>query len=447
MNINEFINHFSISPNKYIVFYGDINYTDYEINFFKIINEKYDILILHLLLKNEDKKNKYNYIIEIYPDDFSEEYLIKNTLFIIYNSNINRSLNLINLLKLYHKYIIYQKDNLIELSEFFINYNQYNIDLDELINKSINNFEINYHELIIDEKIKKKNIKLNYNKIIKSYHNDKIYIITYFKKFDLDILNIIQKKCVIENLKNKYVDKLIVIGKNIKEEFKDLFFENNENNLILYEFYNDNLSFKNLLEIINNNYFDKIICILRSDIILPNQKELDDLNIELLSNDKDIYCISRIERLINGNLIKYDKLNRILFCTEQDAWIFKSPINITSNLLDENYFYDKYSELIFNHVLKENNYKLINNTTKYKILRILYENNLENRLLMNDKNINIKNNLDNIYLLPDNESFDKINIEQLIRSINIDSKELYDIKCYLFNKYLKNKIIKDLIIT
>jgi hypothetical protein len=142
--------------------------------------------------------------------------------------------------------------------------------------------------------------------------------------------------------------------------------------------------------------------------------------------------------------MKYDKINNIFYSTEQDCWIFNVPLDIQDcyiNELKNIYFYNRYSELIFNMILKKNNYILLNDTKKYKIFRILHENNLENRLLLTEKT-SIKN--DEIYLLPENDSFDKVSLEQFIKYLNLDDKELYLLKCELFNKYSKNKIVENI---
>jgi hypothetical protein len=266
-------------------------------------------------------------------------------------------------------------------------------------------------------------------------------IFTYYKHYDLELLNIIQKKCIFENLKNKYINKVIVIGYKLEERLKDILDENGKlviNEFLIEEGFID-ITFKNIFDIINNKYNNKIFCILRSDIILPNQDILESIHIETEEFDQKIYCISRLERLINGNLIKYDKLNKIFYSSEQDAWILKSPLNINLNLLEKVYFYEKFSELVLNNILKNNNYKIMNDSNKYKILRILTDNNIEYRSILNVNSE--KKDINNFFLLPDEDSFSKIPIEQLIKIINIDEKELYNLKCYLFNKYLKKNII------
>ena len=200
-----------------------------------------------------------------------------------------------------------------------------------------------------------------------------------------------------------------------------------------------------MIDYANSKLHGKIIFIARCDIILPNQNDLCDLKFDL-TNNNDIYALSRIDRLINGNLVRSDKLNKILYCNQQDAWIFKSPLNIEDkphNDMSHILLYDKYSELYFNKILINNNYNVINDTNKLKIIRLLHENNLDNRELIDEKEIDEEHE-ENIYILPDNSSLSKINIDKLINFIGIDDKELYNLKCYIFNKYFKSKIINEI---
>jgi len=480
MDENEFVQELYynfLEYNKYIIIYIDNNLeinNDYY-NVLKIINKNSSIKIVRFLLNSEEKNNYKNIfkdslennllINEIYPDSYIEDILIKNCLFIIYLSSIIRSNQLIELVLKYNKLIVYniniidsyifsnienilQNNIQIVIDNFIQNYNINEINenlkdngLNKICNNNNNNL-INKTE-IISHPIK--NIKYTINKSL-IINNTKINIVTFFKNSDVKILNVIQKKCIIENLKNNNIDKLIIIGKNLQEELNDI---NNENKNIIFIEYPDNLSYSTLIKLINEKLNDEIVCILRSDIVLPNQQSLNELEIDFYENKNEIYSVSRIERLINGIFVKSEKLNKILFSSEQDAWIFKAPLKIDYTKLENIYFYNKYSELYFNYILKVNNYNLINNTNKFKIIRILYENNIENRILIQNNKINyfIKdptNNSHNIYLLPDNNSIDKISIENLINSLKLDDKEIYNIKCDLFNKYFKNRIISDL---
>lgn len=485
MDENEFFQELYynyLEYNKYIIIYIDNNLeinNDYY-NILKIINKNSSIKIVRFLLNNEDKNTnkdiledslENNLLInEIYPDSYIEDILIKNCLFIIYLSLIIRSNQLIELVIKYNKLIIYdiniidsyilsnienilQNNIKIVIDDFIKNYNINEINenlkdngLNKICNSnnSNNNNQINKTEIISYPIKNIKNIKYTINKL-SIVNNTKINIVTFFKNSDFKILNVIQKKCIIENLKNNNIDKLIIIGKNLQEELNNI---NNENKNIIFIEYPDNLSYSTLIKLINEKLNDEIVCILRSDIVLPNQQSLNELDIDFYENKNEIYSVSRIERLINGIFVKSEKLNKILFSTEQDAWIFKAPLKIDYNKLENIYFYNKYSELYFNYILKINNYNLINNTNKFKIIRILYENNIENRILIENNKMNDSSNgsiyPNNIFLLPDNNSIDKISIENLINSLKLDDKEIYNIKCDLFNKYFKNRIISDL---
>lgn len=421
-----------------IIIYFDNDYDYDNNNIINTIKKTYEIIIFRLLINKEEKCYTDNNIItEIYSDQYTEDILIKNCICVIYLSKIKRSQILLQLLEKYNKYVIFNEESIIDKISLLMN-KEINLEKLDYFDQ-LNNFK-NYLLSLPDndDHHENQNIKLIHNKIIKNNEKEKINIITFFKNTDIKILNIIQKKCIIENLKNSNVNQIIILGQNLQAELKEI----TDSNLILYES-DKNISFKDLIEVSNTVFENKIICLLRSDIILPNQTSLDDLEFDMLSSNNEIISISRIDRLINGNLIKSEKLNRILFSTEQDAWIFKSPINLdinNLNMLENIYFYDKYSELYFNKVLKMSGYNIINNTLKYKIIRIMNENNVESRLLIN----NDSKITENIFLLPDNESLDKISIEQLIKCFNINDKEVYKIKCELFNKYYKDKIINQI---
>ena len=438
--MNYDINNETIIDNMYIVLYYDRDNNDnnYNLQIINSIKHVFNKMIINILSFNEIKNEDLD-ILEIYPDSSIEESLIKNSYTILYLSKYNRSNILINLLKKYNKNIFY---NVID----FNNYDFTLLTNNETILNNINNFENIYseYEILFKKNSYVKNINITYDKLNNDDNkNNMINIITYYKHFELDILNIIQKKCIIENLNNKNVSSIYIFGNNLKENLHDIF--NNIKKTIVLHDIDKNISYKDLIEISNTKLENKIICILRSDIMLPNQNNLDYINIDLSINNKDIYILSRIDRMINGNFIRSEKLNKILFSSEQDAILYKSPLIINNDdMLKMNtiYFYDKYSELYFNQILKNNNYEVINDTNKYKVIRLLYENNLENRLLINDE-IKI-NNVDEVFLLPDNILIEKISIQQILNFTNIDDKELYNLKCEIFNKYLKKKIISEL---
>jgi len=419
---------------RYIILYIDEDNKELDGEIYSKFNND-QVKLIRFLLPFENKSNK----IEIYIDDYIEEYLIEDSICIFYFSKIQRSENLINLIQKYKKNIFFEYNFQYIVTNFDKN--------DEFQMESLNAFNNYYNNLFKISKNKfNKNIKLkiekNPNKDNMDISSDlddeenNINIVTYYKHSPIDILNIIQKKCIYENLKNRNIKKMVVIGYNLKMHFSDII-DLMKNDMLLLHETNNNITFKDIFEI-SNIYFkkDKIVCILRSDIVLPNQVELNNINID----NNTIISLSRIERLINGQLIKYDKLNKNLNSTEQDGWIFKSPLLIDYNLFSALFFYEKYSNLYLNNILKNNNYTLINDTKKYKIIRILFENNMENRPLL-DNNINLAESFNSIFLLPDNESLEKISIDDMLKNANISQNELYLIKCDFFNKFYKNKIM------
>jgi len=447
MNKENNLINFPFLNEKYIILYDD------NANNAPILREKYNFLIIIFLsnksLRQYEDNEKYPYILEIYVDDFSEELLIKYSHCIIYLNKLKISDNLIRYSQTYNKLII-NNQNINEYLDFLeknppiediMKLNEVSINFFNNISDNSNNSDNNF-----SKNINITNKKINYTE----YSPSKINILIFYSKHDIDIINVIQKKCIYENSKNKYVDKVYVFGENLESEIIE---ETNTIckpiNIVLCET-SENITFKDFNDYAKEFLDNKIVCILRSDIILLNNHELDnlDMTFEIEETGKNIYTLSRSDRLISGNIVKYDKLNKILFSTEQDAWIFKSPLDIKesdNNDLDALFINNKYSELYFNNILQKNKYNLLNYTNKLKIIRILNENNLETRhLLQNKITKNILNEVnDCISLVPDS-SIDNVSIDDMLKVFNVDSTEIYLLKCEFFNKYYKNKIINEL---
>ena len=424
------MNYIFFEPNTYLLLYLN-KYNEDENKLIDIIYNKYNIKIIKMLNNHDIKTNiEHTNFIEIYIDNEIENHLIKNAFIILYFSNYKKSKNICNLIKIYNKNIIFNIKNIENYNQNSIeNYNQNSM---ELFEKYYNDLDEYVHNIEIN-----KNINIIYKKLNNNIIDDKIHIITFFKNNE-NLYNILQKKCIMENINNNHVSHVHIFGMNLTNEFSSCVISNSKN-LVLNET-SLNISFKYLFDYCNDKLLNKIICILRSDIILPNQNNLDDIDLDLTLNNNNIFILSRLEHLMNGNLVRTEKLNKILYSTEQDAWIFKTPINL-ENIDDNLYFYDKYSELYLNKILCKNGYNIINDTNKYKIIRILCDNNIENRLLLNNEK---KINDSSVYLLPDNFHLNNIDINTLLSFINIDDKEMYHLKCYIFNKYLKKKIINDI---
>jgi len=437
-----------LNKEKYILAY--IDYTNENIEIINYAVEYLNTKCIIIKSNNETTVFNNNMIIEIIPDTLLENELLNNCEFIIYLSNFKRS-NIINVFLTNNFKVILHEINAINDNLLCIKHDNdlllNNSDRDkDIINRFLNIYS-NLNELNNNNSYDK-NIKLNVNKIIND--NEKIVAVTVFNN-DNNILKVIQLKCIVENLNNTNISKIIVIGDNLDEVLKEILLKFPEKIIIHNK--NGKVSYKDILDIISlkikNN---SLVCLLMGDIIIPNQESLNNLILDIGLNDKTdksiVYSISRLDRVFNGNIIKSDKLGNSLFSTEQDVWFFFTPLQLNQesmNKLENIYFYDYLSNLYFNNEIKENNYILINNTKNYKIIRFMLDNQIYNRPLV-DKNLNnsLSKNIDNIYLLPSNEILDNITLEQLIKLINLNDNENYLIKCELFNKYLKNKIINNI---
>ena len=81
---------------------------------------------------------------------------------------------------------------------------------------------------------------------------------------------------------------------------------------------------------------------------------------------------------------------------------------------------------------------MINDTKKYRIIRLCYDNNIMARKLIKD-NEKI-DNINDMYLLPENIGLDNINVEHLIQMLRLTDADIYKIKTEIINKYMKSKI-------
>ena len=421
----------------------------------ELINYIIDLLkikIIIILSNNDTIYYNNEMIVELVPDDKLEYDLLSNCQFIIYLSKFQKS----NIIESFYNNNINNNNNKLIIYNIFnikedINLLKNNYSLLESIDKNDIIYFLNYYKNLnkIDTNISyNKNISININKVINNNDN-KITIVTVFKNNENNILKIIQLKCIIENINNKNIGNILIIGNDLNNILNEIINQYGDK-IIIYN-KDDNVSYKDILEIIHlrikNN---SIVFLLMSDIIIPNQDSLNNLNLDLgLVNKKEVYSISRFDRILNGNIIKSQRLNKLFNSTEQDAWIFETPLvlnNESLNRLSNVYFYDYLSNLYFNNEINNNHYILINNTKKYKIIRFMLDNQINNRPLI-DKDINIKNNMidyNSIHLLPSNDIIDNISIEQLIKMINLDENDIYSIKCFLFNKFLKNKIMDNI---
>jgi hypothetical protein len=472
--MDELFQELNINKKKYIIIYYQENDNN---NLFlnKILkyNEFLEYKIILLYKNKKDSTFSNERIIELIYDDNVEKYFLEEPFTIFYITDDIPSQILIDYLKKNEEIMFFYKenDNNIFFNTNDENNNENNNDIqDEDENESKNNneeYEIDEEDSMNIYNNTDKNIFINKydsdnekksnqtainilmqktknenNDFINNTDNSKLHIITFFKEFEDDeIMNSVQQKCIIENINNKDVKSIAIIGKNLEKYFSNITIQNKD--IILIQNNVTNISYSYLFNKVNELYDNKIVCIIKSDIVIPNQDSLENIEFLFLEKKNAILALSRFERMINGNIVKTQELNSIFYATEHDAYIFKTPINIDIgfNSMDNLYLYNQYSNLEVNNILIKNYYKLLNDTKNYRILRLCIDNDIGTRKLIN--NIDIKEiNKDNIYLLPENMIFDNFNLQHLAMVLKMDEEDINEVKIYMLSVLFKKKNYK-----
>lgn len=443
--MDEYIQNIKNNFDKYIIIYYDKDSED-DIN--NLLNdsklEPFKIIIFYK--KMYVKKYNSQRIIEILYDDFSEKILLEKSYMIILFNQGSESIILNNFIRERDDiengiFLFYNKKSDIILDIIGNNIEEYNNFFLENRNKFIENFDAEnkkYQAKKSDEKKyeDKKNINIIKNREELKLNDGRIYIATYFKEFTEPILNLIQKKCILENINNNNVQDILILGKNLLNNFGNI--EINHGKKLYLQEIEHEITYKDLFFYANTYFPNNIIAIVKSDIILVNSDEMNNIEFDLLEDKLKIIGLSRFERALDGKICKINELSQIFYSTEQDAYFYRTPFDIDYNYVEKLEFYEKFSELKLNNYFIKNNYNLINDTKKYRIIRLCYDNNIMTRKLI--KNIDVIENIDDMYLLPENIGLDNINVEQLIQMLRLTETDIYKIKTEIINKYMKGKI-------
>ena len=446
----KFVQSFNIFENNlednFIIFYSNNLNNDYKLCNAIKKNDEYNGMKLYKIIYPDQKSIETNLYEQIYVDDYLENILIYKAKFIIYLLD-TRSINdnFIEFIKNNNKTIIYD-------------IRQLNSDIN-----LVNDFEKKYYLLktyIRSNSLLKNNILFEIKKIEKKrikFEESYINYITYFKYIDniddnaKEQLYKTQIVTICENFKNKFFKRFIIIGDDLVRLKTDLTRINNNKNLnkeiIFVENFKD-IIFGKIIEFLNNNYADQINILSKSDVIIPYQDNLDNLDYFYNNNNNNnnnnniFFCISTLLRLNNGNLIKNSKYVKNHCSTEQDIYIFKTPVNCQDINLD---IFNKYDELFINHELLKKNFIIINDTSSYKIIRyMLDDKEIDNRIIYKNNTVeleNIKDMKENIYFLPENEYINNININ-INMNTNMTYIEFYQFKCNFINKIIKENLLK-----
>jgi hypothetical protein len=476
--MEELFQELNINKKKYIIIYYQENDNN---NLFLTKILKYEEFLEYkiiLLYKNKkDSTFSNERIIELIYDDNVEKCFLEEPFSIFYITDDIPSQILIDYLKKNDEIMFFYKENDNNIffnsideninsennnehqnedeneneNESKNNNDEYEIDEEDsmnIYNNTDKNIFINKYEGDYEKKSNQTSINIlmqktknENNELIINEDNNKLYVITFFKEFEDDdnIMNSLQQKCIIENINNKDVKSICIVGKNLEKYFSNLNIPNKD--IILIENDSNNISYSYLFNKVNDIYDNKIVCIIKSDIVIPNQDSLENIEFLFLEKKNTILALSRFERMSNGNIIKTPELNSIFYATEHDAYIFRTPLHIDFDSMDNLYFYNQYSNLEVNKILIKNNYKLLNDTKNYRILRLCIYNDISIRKLIN--NINIKDiNQDNIYLLPENMMFDNFNLQHLSMVLRMDEEDINEIKIYMLSVLFRKKNYK-----
>ncbi len=286
---------------------------------------------------------------------------------------------------------------------------------------------------------KKKNEEDENNKI-------KNVVYTYYIETNDSITNDIQRGCILENCRNKSLDIIyIYVDDNDKRNYLDCLLKdklNEENYRKITFILNETYGIYNIMNVIkqsNKDHDGDIIYILRSDTIIPYQESIDNIYFEFLDNVRKVYGISRVERNLNGHMYKDEMLGQLFYATSQDMFIYNSPLKVENKEEEIINFYEENSELLINKMLEYNDYEVMNDTTNYKLIRIL--GNDKERYIMKkmENKKNEENEIQNKYKYnPENNGLESIPIEHFFKQL--DEKEILYVKQHIFNKYIMKKI-------
>jgi hypothetical protein len=454
INLNKFILHKPMDKYKALInvlkgLNNDVKHKYNQSNFLKHYNNLYGSNELNDIFKMFKNKFENNNILENNNQEQNK------------NQEQNNQNNEIKKIKLIKKVNKEELENIKEENENNENENNENENNENENNENENNEnnenknnknenKINKNENKINENKKsiQKNINVTLNKV-NNLNMNHIYV-TFYDHTEHQITNDIQIKCIIENCKNKLFNKFLIFNNNNNEMllnyFKNELNEELINSIIFIK--NDDLNthaFKinKVINYLNTNYLGDIVYLCRSDILIPIQNEIKNIQSKLLEHNY-IYAISRVERKLDGTMFKESTFNNLLYSHLQDLYIFKVSLNIDLNNNNQIYneldFYEHNFEILFNKILEDSGYNIINDTINCKIFRIMCSNNVNERHIMKKNNINYKDN--NCSYIAENSILNKFTLENYLNNLDLNEEEIYLVKQYIFKLFIKkNNII------
>ena len=261
---------------------------------------------------------------------------------------------------------------------------------------------------------------MSINIIIQSYNEQNIE-----RRNELDL-------CLLENLDNPYIKFIYDLTDKPKLNINSLKYKIIEHSKWIT--FQDAFIFANTIP---NEYF----AIINTDIILDKNSRWD-IAIKTFLDNMYVLALSRHEYDINTKNSKLDPIFSQLFHAHtQDAWLFKTPINIQNcdfeiGLLGcDNAIADR---------INKSGYNIINKPIQFKIYHV--DNvrgktsfNFISKHTENTKILNKHPEELGCYLLPNYDIISTISIDDIIKMLNLNSTEKYNLICYIMSQKIKIK--------
>lgn len=186
-------------------------------------------------------------------------------------------------------------------------------------------------------------------------------------------------------------------------------------------------TYKEMIEYANENC-KGVTGLIHLDCYLDNKGQWETLYMEL-DNKRVMYALSCHETDMT-KIWKSQEQSNTLYSYKQDAWIFFSPISLTSP--DIQFGLRNASSVFAHQIIANSDYTLYNLCNRYRIMH------LDNVIKVGDKRKR-ETAEGEYYAVPDFEGINSVPVDFLIQKLDVPDEEVYKIKCDILSKYMKLK--------
>ena len=265
------------------------------------------------------------------------------------------------------------------------------------------------------------NIEINLNRKKKNSYEIYLFTVMHTSQLYLEAMKY--------NMQLNNVKKVIIFAPSYAMNKLD---DNNKMEIIDTGLVDINeITYNYIFDYIMKHYEGKVCILMRSDVYLENQNSLELLPFYLKNNV--FLCISALSVNEDGQVSKDEDKMKTFYSMNQDCWIF---IPNESNAIDfssekQVKFNVSRNEIVINKIL-DKKYNLINDTDNFRVMKIVPKGENIDKLRMEGE----VDTSGGIKLLPETTVANKVNIENLIKFLELDEFELYKLKAELLEKVL-----------